>query len=101
MQAICDTEIAFWHGRGKAAHSHYVFLINAVAEGYGGLEHQYSTALLCKRDDLPRVGDTSTSEAYVGLLGLISHEYFHTWNVKRLRPAAFERYDYSQENYTD
>jgi len=101
MQAICDTEIAFWHGRGKAAHSHYVFLINAVADGYGGLEHQYSTALLCKRDDLPRVGDTSTSEAYVGLLGLISHEYFHTWNVKRLRPAAFERYDYSQENYTD
>ena len=101
MQAICDTEIAFWHGRGKASHSHYVFLINAVADGYGGLEHQYSTALLCKRDDLPRVGDTSTSEAYVGLLGLISHEYFHTWNVKRLRPAAFERYDYSQENYTD
>jgi predicted metalloprotease with PDZ domain len=101
MQAICDTEIAFWHGRGKAAHSHYVFLINAVADGYGGLEHQYSTALICKRDDLPRKGEATASDGYIGLLGLISHEYFHTWNVKRLRPAAFERYDYTQENYTD
>ena len=101
MQAICDTEIAFWHGRGKAAHSHYVFLINAVADGYGGLEHQYSTALICKREDLPRMGEATASDGYIGLLGLISHEYFHTWNVKRLRPAAFERYDYTQENYTD
>ena len=101
MQAICDTEIAFWHGRSKAVHSHYVFFINAVADGYGGLEHRFSTALICKRDDLPRVGDASTSDAYVGLLGLISHEYFHTWNVKRLRPAALARYDYTQENYTD
>ena len=101
MQAICDTEIAFWHGRGKAVHSHYVFFINAVADGYGGLEHRFSTALICKRDDLPRVDDASASDAYVGLLGLISHEYFHTWNVKRLRPAALARYDYTQENYTD
>jgi predicted metalloprotease with PDZ domain len=101
MQAICDTEIAFWHGRGKAPHDRYVFLINAVADGYGGLEHRYSTALICKRDDLPRQDQEAASEGYVGLLGLISHEYFHTWNVKRLRPAAFERYDYTQENFTD
>lgn len=101
MQAICDTEIAFWHGRGKAAHDRYVFLISAVGDGYGGLEHRHSTALICKREDLPRVGQATPSEGYVGLLGLISHEYFHTWNVKRLRPAAFERYDYSQENLTD
>jgi predicted metalloprotease with PDZ domain len=39
-------------------------------------------------------------DGYVTLLGLISHEYFHTWNVKRLRPADFERYDYTRENYT-
>lgn len=39
-------------------------------------------------------------EGYVTLLGLISHEYFHTWNVKRMRPAEFARYDYTQENYT-
>ena len=41
------------------------------------------------------------SEGYTTLLGLISHEYFHTWNVKRLRPAEFARYDYAQENYTE
>ena len=101
MKVICDTEIAFWHGRGKPAHSHYLFLISAVADGYGGLEHRHSTALICKREDLPRVGQRSASDGYVGLLGLISHEYFHTWNVKRLRPASFAQYNYAQENYTD
>jgi predicted metalloprotease with PDZ domain len=40
-------------------------------------------------------------EGYMTLLGLISHEYFHTWNVKRLKPAEFLRYDYTRENYTE
>ncbi len=101
MKAICDTEMVFWHGRGKPAHDHYLFLISAVADGYGGLEHRFSTALICKRDDLPRLGQSKHSDGYVGLLGLISHEYFHTWNVKRLRPASLATYDYAQENYTD
>jgi predicted metalloprotease with PDZ domain len=101
MKAICDTEMVFWHGRGKPAHDHYLFLISAVADGYGGLEHRFSTALICKRDDLPRLGQSKPSDGYVGLLGLISHEYFHTWNVKRLRPASLATYDYAQENYTD
>jgi predicted metalloprotease with PDZ domain len=101
MQSICETEIAFWHGRGKATHSHYVFFINAVADGYGGLEHRFSTALICKREDLPRLGGTAANDGYTGLLGLISHEYFHTWNVKRLRPTSLTPYNYAQENYTD
>ncbi len=46
-----------------------------------------STALICGRRDLPRVGERKAAEGYTTLLGLISHEYFHTWNVKRLRPA--------------
>jgi len=112
-QAICEAEIAFWHGeiaKGKAAqaknrppHDHYVFMLNAVDNSYGGLEHRHSTALICKRADLPRVGQSTTigaTDGYTSLLGLISHEYFHTWNVKRLRPAEFARYDYTQENYT-
>jgi predicted metalloprotease with PDZ domain len=80
-----------------------VFLLNAVDDGYGGLEHRNSTALICKRHDLPRLGESKSSEGggYTTLRGLISHEYFHTWNVKRLRPAVFEHYDYAQENYTD
>jgi predicted metalloprotease with PDZ domain len=102
-QKICETAITFWHGKKRAQtpHKSYVFMLNAVADGYGGLEHRNSTALICNRADLPRAGDTKTSDGYTTLLGLISHEYFHTWNVKRLRPAEFARYDYTQENYTE
>jgi predicted metalloprotease with PDZ domain len=104
-QKICEAEIRFWHGQGaqagrKAPHKSYLFMLNAVDDGYGGLEHRNSTALICGRRDLPRVGEKKTSEGYTTLLGLISHEYFHTWNVKQLRPDAFARYDYTRENYT-
>ena len=109
-QKICETQICFWHAPGAAPakglakrvpFARYVFMLHAVDESYGGLEHRNSTALIANRRDLPRLGDAKTSEGYTTLLGLISHEYFHTWNVKRLRPAAFARYDYAQENYTD
>jgi len=99
-QKICEAQIRFWHGKGKPPHTRYVFMLWAVGDGYGGLEHRNSTALICNRNDLPRVGQKG-SEGYTTLLGLISHEYFHTWNVKRLRPHAFARYDYQQENYTE
>ncbi|XAH24685.1 peptidase M61 [Xylophilus sp. GW821-FHT01B05] len=100
-QRICEAQIAFWHPDGSAPpHDRYVFMLNAVDDGYGGLEHRHSTALICNRRDLPRLGEAKQSEGYTTLLGLISHEYFHTWNVKRLRPAEFARYDYTQENYT-
>ena len=99
-QKICETAIRFWHGKGKPPIKNYLFMLNAVHDGYGGLEHRNSTALICGRRDLPRTGEARASDGYTTLLGLISHEYFHTWNVKRLRPAEFSRYDYSQENYT-
>ena len=99
-QKICETAIRFWHGKGKPPIKNYLFMLNAVHDGYGGLEHRNSTALICGRHDLPRTGEARASDGYTTLLGLISHEYFHTWNVKRLRPAEFFRYDYSQENYT-
>jgi predicted metalloprotease with PDZ domain len=98
MQSICEAQIDFF-GR-PAPMRRYVFLVMAVGEGYGGLEHRASTALLCARDDLP-VRDRPDAEAgYRGFLGLVSHEYFHTWNVKRIRPAAFMPYDLGCENYT-
>ncbi len=105
-QAICEAEINFWHGKQpqQAPQRHYLFMLNAVHDGYGGLEHSHSTALICKRADLPRQGQATSatpSDGYTTLLGLISHEYFHTWNVKRLRPAEFARHDYAQENYTE
>ncbi|EGI76654.1 M61 family metallopeptidase [Hylemonella gracilis] len=106
-QRICETEIRFWHAQGRAKGAvkappfqRYVFMLNATDDNYGGLEHRNSTALICGRRDLPRVGQ-KPSEGYTTLLGLISHEYFHTWNVKRLRPAEFARYDYTRENYTE
>jgi predicted metalloprotease with PDZ domain len=100
---ICEAEIAFWHGKKQPPYRRYVFMLNAVDDGYGGLEHRASTALVAARRDLPRTGAASTvlPDGYVTLLGLISHEYFHTWNVKRLRPAEFARYDYTRENYTE
>ncbi len=100
-QKICEEEIRFWHVNKKPPFSTYLFMLNAVDDGYGGLEHRNSTALICNRKDLPRVGEPKVSEGYTTLRGLISHEYFHTWNVKRLRPAEFETYDYTRENYTE
>ena len=99
-QKICEQQIRFWHDRRKPPFRSYVFLLNIVDDGYGGLEHRNSTALIASRRDLPRLGDTRANEGYTTLLGLISHEYFHTWNVKRLRPAEFAYYDYTGENYT-
>ena len=103
-QRICEEAIRFWHGEERPPFDGYLFMFNAVHDGYGGLEHRNSTALICARRDLPRLGQSDkeiqASEGYTTLLGLISHEYFHTWNVKRLRPAEFERYDYQSENYT-
>ena len=107
-QAICETQMRFWHGdkvgkRGgpKPPHERYVFMLNAVDDGYGGLEHRHSTVLICTRRDLPQLDARKQPEGYTTLLGLVSHEYFHTWNVKRLRPVEFARYDYGSENYTE
>ncbi len=98
---ICQTQIAFWHGKKKPPFSRYLFLLNAVEEGHGGLEHRASTALIANRRDLPRLGGGAASDGYANLLGLVSHEYFHTWNVKRLKPREFAQYDYRGENYTE
>ncbi|MCF8168049.1 MAG: peptidase M61 [Rhodoferax sp.] len=107
-RAICEAEIRFWHGEAQPVHQAYVFMLNAVDNGYGGLEHRNSTALICPRRDLPRQSTllpeaepARPNEGYTRLLGLISHEYFHTWNVKRLRPKEFRRYNYGEENYTN
>jgi predicted metalloprotease with PDZ domain len=105
---ICEAQIRFWHGEqagqpGGAVvpFQRYVFMLNTVDDGYGGLEHRNSTALICNRRDLPRRGETGLGDGYVTLLGLISHEYFHTWNVKRMKPREFMPYRLGQENYTE
>jgi len=101
IKKIVESALTFWHGKdGKAPFERYVFMLSAVDDGYGGLEHRNSTALICSRRDLPRLGVVKHGEGYTTLLGLISHEYFHAWNVKRLKPKEFLRYDYDRENYT-
>ncbi len=107
-QRICETQIRFWHGDQKPPFERYVFMLHASGDGYGGLEHRNSTALIAQRSDLPKTrtkdekpAALKATDGYTTLLGLISHEYFHTWNVKRLRPAEFARYDYDTENHTE
>ncbi|GAB1381983.1 hypothetical protein MASR1M50_03020 [Burkholderiales bacterium] len=103
-QKICETAIRLWHGAKAPPHRRYLFMLNAVGDGYGGLEHRASTALICGRHELPRHDSPASAaqvgDGYVTLLGLISHEYFHAWNVKRLKPAEFAPYDFTRENYT-
>jgi predicted metalloprotease with PDZ domain len=104
LKAICETQIAFFEPRTRRAPmDRYVFLTLAVGDGYGGLEHRASTALICARADLPSSAASKTAdigEGYLKFLGLCSHEYFHTWNVKRIKPAAFAPYDLQNETYT-
>jgi predicted metalloprotease with PDZ domain len=104
LKKVCETQIAFFEPKSKRAPmERYVFLTLAVGDGYGGLEHRASTALICARADLPTAATPKTLEAtdgYLKFLGLCSHEYFHTWNVKRIKPVAFAPYDLQAETYT-
>lgn len=96
---ICETQIRFWHGRGRPPFERYLFLLHASDDGYGGLEHRASTALACTRRDLPVRGGPTT-DGYLNLLALVSHEYFHAWNVIRLRPRDLSGAPLSHERPT-
>jgi predicted metalloprotease with PDZ domain len=101
LARVCEAQVRLFEPRSKKApFGRYTFMTMAVGDGHGGLEHRNSTALLCRRDDLPFKGMNDTTEGYRNFLGLASHEYFHAWNVKRIKPAAFVPYDLTQENYT-
>lgn len=98
LQRICEYQIRLFGE--PAPFDQYLFMTMAVGDGYGGLEHRNSTALICNRSDLPVKGDATLSKGYRQFLGLCSHEYFHSWNVKRIKPAAYAPYDLQRENYT-
>ena len=103
LKKICEAQIRLFEPvTAHAPMAEYWFLIMAVGDGHGwgGLEHRASTALMCDRDDLPLAGQSKIADGYRRFLGLASHEYFHTWNVKRIKPEAFANYDLSRENYT-
>ena len=99
LTRICEHHIRFFGE--PAPMDYYQFQVIVVGQGNGGLEHRSSTSLMCARDSLPQPGQTDVSDAYRDFLGLCSHEYFHTWNVKRIKPAVYQPYDLQQEVYTE
>jgi predicted metalloprotease with PDZ domain len=101
LQAICTSIINLFEPKSKKApFKNYLFLVNAVLNGYGGLEHRNSTALLCRRDQIPQDKALYEEGSYREFLGLCSHEYFHAWLVKRIQPKAFQPYQLDRRNHT-
>ena len=98
VQRICEHHIGFF--QDAAPFKHYLFIVMVVGDGYGGLEHRASSVLICSRKSLPTSRRGTVDEHYREFLGLCSHEYFHAWNIKRIKPAAFIPIDYQKENYT-
>ena len=98
IEKICSTEISMF---GSAPFADYTFMTMATGNSYGGLEHPNSTSLISPRDDLPKVNEPEQpSKDYQRFLGLCSHEYFHSWLVKFIRPENFVNYDLNREGYT-
>jgi predicted metalloprotease with PDZ domain len=101
LKKICEYQIRFFEPESwRAPFPEYWFLITVVGDGFGGLEHRASSALIVNRDDLPLAHETPVTAGYRKFLSLASHEYFHSWNVKRIKPEAFIDYDLTNENYT-
>lgn len=105
VKRICEAHIRFFEPDSTNAPffdsaNHYVFMTMVTGTDYGGLEHRASTALMASRRDLPTIGQEQAPEGYQTFLGLVSHEYFHTWNVKRIKPSTFAPYDLTRENHT-
>ena len=71
------------------------WFLNFIAESRGGLEHDHSTVIMTGRRQMRDRND------YIKWLGVVAHEFFHVWNVRRMRPAGLEQYDYQQEQYTE
>ncbi len=98
LEKICGTEIAMF---GSAPFKNYTFMTMATGNSYGGLEHPNSTSLITSRDDLPQADEPlEPSKEYQRFLGLCSHEYFHSWLVKFIRPENFAHYNLNKEGYT-
>src|SRR5690606_21759929 len=80
---------------GSLPYDRYVFLVHSTDAGGGGTEH-YNSTIMQTRPETWEGG-----RAWDRFLGLVSHEFFHTWNVKRFRPRGLTPYEYLEENYTD
>jgi predicted metalloprotease with PDZ domain len=79
---------------GGLPYDKYLFLLHLSGQGYGGLEHKFGCSLIYSRFSF------TNPEKYQRFLQLVAHEFFHLWNVKRIRPEGLEIFDYEAENYT-
>ena len=91
VQKIVETSVALM---GDIPYRDYTFILHLRSTGGGGLEHLNSTALIFSRFNF------RAETSYRGFLTLVAHEFFHLWNVKRIRPDALGPFDYTKENYT-
>ncbi len=92
MARVCEQAVKVF---GELpARPEYLFIVHHYTQGSGGLEHKFGSVLDVSRTTY------DTPEAYRSFLELVAHEYFHLWNVKRLRPQALGPFDYDRENYT-
>jgi predicted metalloprotease with PDZ domain len=91
VQKIVETEVALF---GEIPYHDYTFFLHLRSTGGGGLEHLNSTALGFRRFGF------SDATGYRRFGALVAHEFFHLWNVKRIRPDALGPFDYTKENYT-
>lgn len=90
-QKIIETEAAIFQG---LPYDRYLFILHLTQNSFGGLEHKDSCALIYPRFNF------QTEDGYQRFIQLVAHEFFHLWNVKRIRPKGLERFDYDGENYT-
>jgi predicted metalloprotease with PDZ domain len=79
---------------GGLPYERYLFLLHLTNNSFGGLEHKDACSLIYARFGF------RAKEKYQRFMQLVAHEFFHLWNVKRIRPKALEKFDYEQENYT-
>jgi predicted metalloprotease with PDZ domain len=98
LSRLCSWHIDFF-GR-PAPMPRYQFLVRLTGDGLGGLEHRASSVIVCHRNNLPRSNQATVGREYRRFLGLMSHEYFHAWHVKRIRPAELVGCDLDREAYT-
>lgn len=99
VSKLCQHHINLF---GEVPFKEYWFITHLLADGFGGLEHKNSTILQASRFDLPNPNTPhELSDDYQAFLSLCSHEYFHAWNICRIKPKAFIPYQLDKESYTE
>lgn len=98
LSKLCESQIKFF---GQAPFKKYLFIARFEENNYGGLEHRNSSMLVVAPNTLPKVGLKEPDKNYRLFLGLCSHEYFHAWNIKSIKPKEFVPYDLNNETYTN